>query len=115
MTELKPCPCCGPKSFITPSTKCDPQAGKHCWTAELRCHECGLNISRTAATEKEALHEVIKAWNTRAERTCQTKPVIGGGWFCSHCGVFVDRHPMANATDRLEARYCPNCGAKVVE
>lgn len=49
----------------------------------------------------------------RAERTCQAKPVIGGGWFCSHCGVFVDRHPMANATDRLEARYCPNCGAKV--
>ena len=68
MTELKPCPCCGPKAFITPSTKCDPQAGKHCWTAELRCHECGLNISRSEATEKEALHEAIEAWNTRAER-----------------------------------------------
>lgn len=68
MTELKPCPCCGPKAFIIPTTKCDPQAGKHCWTAELRCHECGLNISRTAATEKEALDQVIEAWNTRAER-----------------------------------------------
>lgn len=68
MTELKPCPCCGPKAFIVPSTKCDPQAGKHCWMAELRCRECGLNISRSAATEKEALHEVIETWNTRAER-----------------------------------------------
>lgn len=66
--ELKPCPCCGPKAFIIPTTKCDPQAGKHCWTAELRCHECGLNISRTAATEQEALYEAIEAWNTRAER-----------------------------------------------
>lgn len=68
MTELKPCPCCGPKAFITPSTKCEPSAGKHFWTAELRCHECGLNISRSAATEKEALDQVIESWNTRAER-----------------------------------------------
>lgn len=68
MTELKPCPCCGPKAFITPSTKCDPQAGKHCWMAELRCRECGLNISRSAATEKDAPYEVIETWNTRSER-----------------------------------------------
>lgn len=73
MTELKPCPCCGPKAFIIPTTKCDPPIGEHCWTAKLRCHECGLNISRTAATEKEALDQVIEAWNTRVERTCKPK------------------------------------------
>lgn len=73
MTELKPCPCCGPKAFITPSTTCYAQEGPQPWSAELRCDECGLNISRTAATEKEALYEAVDAWNTRAERTCKPK------------------------------------------
>lgn len=110
--ELKPCPCCGPKAFIIPTTKCDPQAGKHCWTAELRCHECGLNISRTAATEQEALYEAIEAWNTRAERTC--KPLYfeyGEGACCSECGrrLHYDEH-----TESDYPPYC-GCGAKVVE
>lgn len=104
MTELKPCPCCGPKAFIIPTTKCDPPIGEHCWTAELRCHECGLSIARTAATEKEALDQVIEAWNTRAERTCHVViedecPV------CSECGEDIDPSFAA----------CPYCGARVVE
>lgn len=112
MTELKPCPCCGPKAFITPSTKCDPQAGKHCWTAELRCDECGLNISRSAATEEEALYGAIEAWNTRAERTCHLEriPYEPGeyeGMRCSVCKT-VDLEMGVGP-------YCPGCGAKVVE
>lgn len=114
--ELKPCPCCGPKAFIIPTTKCDPQAGKHCWTAELRCHECGLNISRTAATEKEALDQVIEAWNTRAERTCKPIPKYGDDspWpvmVCSECG-----RPL-HYDELREMNYQPycGCGAKVVE
>lgn len=102
MAELKPCPCCGPKAFITPSTKCDPQAGKHCWTAELRCRECGLNISRTAATEKEALHEVIEAWNTRAGRE-----------------VSISKFQKITGTSYIEAKSIltslEQAGAKVVE
>lgn len=116
MTELKPCPCCGPKAFIIPSTKCDPQAGKHCWTAELRCHECGLNISRSAATEKEALYEAIEAWNTRAERTCHPveKFTEDSPWpvmVCSECGrpLHYDEH-----REMSYQPYC-GCGAKVVE
>lgn len=109
MTELKPCPCCGPKAFITPSTKCDPQAGKHCWTAELRCRECGLNISRSAATEKEALYEAIKAWNSRAERTCKLKwERDSQGYLTLVCDMC---HKPIDDTDN----FCSNCGAKVVE
>lgn len=100
--ELKPCPCCGPKAFITPSTKCNPQAGKHCWTAELRCYECGLNISRSAATEKEALHEAIEAWNTRAERE-----------------VGISKFQKITGTSYIEAKSIitslEQAGAKVVE
>ena len=112
MTELIPCPCCGPKAFITPSTKCDPQAGKHCWTAELRCHECGLNISRSAATEKEALYEAIKAWNSRAERTCHLEriPYEPGEYEGMRCSVC-----KTTDLDMGEGPYCSVCGAKVVE
>lgn len=118
MTEIKPCPCCGPKAFITPSTKCDPQAGKHCWTAELKCRECGLNISRTAATEKEALYEAIKAWNTSAERTC-TNVYAGREFECSECGMqwhLLDREDeMEEWAHVRKPSYCPSCGAKVVK
>ncbi len=104
MTELKPCPCCGPKAFIIPSTKYELLAPTHCWMAELRCRECGLNISRSAATEKEALHEAIGAWNTRSERTCHV--VIEDECpTCSECGEDIDHSFVA----------CPYCGAKVVE
>lgn len=109
MTELKPCPCCGPKAFITPSIKCDPQAGKHCWTAELRCHECGLNISRTAATEQEALYEAIKAWNTRAERTCKPK------WKRDSQGYLTLVCDMCHKPIDYTDNFCAECGAKVVE
>lgn len=102
MTELKPCPCCGPKAFIVPATQCDPSIGEHCWTAKLRCHECGLNISRTAATEQEALYEAIEAWNTRAERE-----------------VSISRFQKITGTSYIEATSIlgalEQAGAKVVE
>ena len=106
MTELKPCPCCGPKAFITPSTTCYAQEGPQPWSAELRCDECGLNISRTAATEKEALYEAVDAWNTRAERTCKPMPGYAHIFECSVCGC-IDDDGIPN--------YCPSCEAKVVE
>lgn len=102
MTELKPCPCCGPKAFIVPTTKCDPPIGEHCWTAELRCRECGLNISRSAATEKEALYGAIEAWNTRAERE-----------------VGISKFQKITGTSYIEAKSIlaslEQAGAKVVE
>jgi hypothetical protein len=124
MTELKPCPCCGPKAFIVPATQCDPPIGEHCWTAKLRCHECGLNISRTAATEKEALDQVIEAWNTRAERTCHPVRWSGKSFSeeekkttldarCSECRGF-----LGEAWEVFECEcdlFCSGCGAKVVE
>lgn len=71
----------------------------------------GVKIMHVLEPQGEPDIIVCDGKHYKPERTCQAKPAVGGGWFCSHCGVFVDRHPMANATDRLEARYCPNCGA----
>lgn len=126
MTELKPCPCCGPKAFITPSTTCYAQEGPQPWSAELRCDECGLNISRTAATEKEALYEAVDAWNTRAERTCEIARVETGEpaeydcdevlWHCESCHEEVAIYAYNENGDTWADKpaFCPNCGAKVV-
>ena len=124
MTELKPCPCCGPKAFITPSTTCYAQEGPQPWSAELRCDECGLSISRSAATEEEALYGAIEAWNTRAERTCHPVRRSGKSFSeeekkttldacCSECLGF-----LGEAWEVFECEcdlFCSGCGAKVVE
>lgn len=48
-------------------------------------------------------------------RECRMRLARGGGWYCSECSVWVAPGPMANATERMAPRYCPNCGAKVVD
>lgn len=123
MTEIKPCPCCGPKSFIAPSATCYAQEGPQPWSAELRCEECGLSISRSAATDEEALSEAIKAWNTRAERTCKpyvfmddqiTESIQRWLGECD-CGAILGEGTDEYAVSLCFPNYCPNCGAKVVE
>lgn len=62
--------------------------------------------------------ESIKAWNSRAERTCElhdcegsfsavNKPV----WRCD-CGAFMTQY--TDATTYHKPRFCPNCGCKVI-
>lgn len=58
-----------------------------------------------------AVHD-RRAW--QRVRKCEMSPARGGGWYCSECSVWVAPGPMANATEHLAPRYCPNCGAKVV-
>lgn len=127
MTELKPCPCCGPKAFIAPSTTRYTQGGVYSCSAELRGYECGLSIARSAATEKVALNKAIEAWNTRAERTCEIARVETGEpaeydcdevlWHCASCHEEVAIYAYNENGDTWADKpaFCPNCGAKVVE
>lgn len=107
MTELKPCPK-GCDSFIKVSTGKGLLGGL--WVANVRCEDCGIELKRIAPTQKDALHEAIEAWNTRAERTCNIK------WnkelFCYVCDACDHISMMA---PNSHPNYCPNCGAKVVE
>lgn len=70
--------------------------------------------------------EAVNDWNTRAERTCH--PFVssdGAGWYaigCSNCGHgFADNNPDKEYLLRISKRsdimprYCPNCGAKVID
>lgn len=47
--------------------------------------------------------------------TCQMKSIPESGYrVCSRCGAFVRRDAVTNCTEAIHARFCPNCGARVV-
>lgn len=108
---LKPCPLCGGPASVYEYT-----AGVF-WTTptveatRIGCDRCGLEIRGDGAA---------KAWNTRAERTCKPANVAGYAWDdfeCSECGwvtwSFLMEHEGCGTV--CQPRFCPNCGAKVVE
>ena len=62
--------------------------------------------------------ESIKAWNSRAERTCELHDCAGSFsavnkpvWRCD-CGAFMTQY--TDATTYHKPRFCPNCGRKVI-
>lgn len=108
MSELKPCPFCGGEA--------DEYEGDY--GNGIYCMMCGAMIGEPIheeyrVTERVSYEQAAKAWNTRAERTCEcvaeyAKSPIDGKTIvlhrCSACHELMRPH-MA---------YCPNCGAKVV-
>ena len=124
--ELKPCPFCGGEAR---AFRCEESG-----TFDVQCQQCGaIPFIGSRTSERKTMADVIAAWNARAAvtdeqfvtavhdgeawkrvRECRMSHARGGGWYCSECGVWVAPGPMANATEHLAPRYCPNCGAKVV-
>lgn len=124
--ELKPCPFCGGEAR---AFRCEESG-----TFDVQCQQCGaIPFIGSRTSERKTMADVIAAWNARAAvtdeqfamavhdgeawkrvRECRMSHARGGGWYCSGCGVWVAPGPMANATEHLAPRYCPNCGAKVV-
>ena len=63
--------------------------------------------------------ESIKAWNSRAERTCEFISSKGSDYppVCSACGYelgIYDCEWFEDGTYGYGGNYCPNCGCKVV-
>ena len=120
MSKLLPCPFCGGEAeYYTYEQEHDLYDSNTLGFLEtyettehyVGCKEC-LAMVGTFVTKKQA----VKAWNTRAERTChfdQTDkiPTTSGMirvWECSNCG---------RECEELNGvyEYCPHCKAKVVE
>lgn len=106
---VRSCPLCGDSGLVKVATRCNPEGE---WEARMKCEECGIELIKSGETEDAAITELLKAWNTRAERTC--KPLYfeyGEGACCSECGrrLHYDEH-----TESDYPPYC-GCGAKVVE
>lgn len=103
MSELKPCPFCGGEAayssergqVICKEPTCRGWLQPNCW---------GYLSKQNA----------ISHWNRRAERTCRNTSIE---FECSECGASCAGHDgYYNPTiDPDEFKYCPNCGAKVVE
>lgn len=120
--ELKPCPFCGgdamtcfddERMIFRHSVECIVCGGRSGWYSTKEVAATAWN-ARAAVTDEQfslAVHDE-RAW--QAVRECRMSPARGGGWYCSECSVWVAPGPMANATEHLAPRYCPNCGAKVV-
>lgn len=93
MDKLKPCPFCGGEAEIAYSRN------YYVW-----CDKCETR-GDWYSTEAEA----IKAWNTRAERTCRISMDDYGICECDKCGWY-------DYWNSLKApNYCPVCGAEVVD
>lgn len=117
--ELKPCPLCGGEAMLIPADDESPAEVycSCCWCSVIKSDTAGAiaTWNARAAVDDEQFARAIhdgRAW--QAVRECCMSPARGGGWYCSECSVWVAPGPMANATEHLAPRYCPNCGAKVV-
>lgn len=107
MNELKPCPFCGGRAAVA-------QNASVFLDYRVYCKRCGAETGMYTTAIK-----AVRCWNTREERTCRAipnrewveKPECGVDCHtCSECGkvLFYDANEDC-------PRYCPNCGAKVVE
>lgn len=107
MTELLPCPFCGGEARIHASHHGDT----HYYQVECgNEYDCGAwPAVRVCHTEAEA----IAAWNTRHERTCE----VLGEDYDELLEVWETELSCGHTYNGMAkyVRYCPKCGAKVVE
>lgn len=121
--ELKPCPFCGGEAEIHHVPDMFSPRRNVYWG---QCCSCRMSGKHHRTRQK-----AIVAWNTRAvevceivgfadaeplpiipERTCIAEENIGASYgdcmfVCSECGADFDNEEFP--------RYCPQCGARVVE
>lgn len=119
MNKLKPCPFCGSgdAGIVRVKTIFDNVLG-----FMVLCTDCGGTVGFNTDTEFTAFtdfnteQEAVDMWNTRVERTCRNARTYGYGFRfeCCECGYTTIVHNCAVRLDELP-RYCPSCGAKVVD
>lgn len=103
MSEMLPCPFCGAEGIIWPFRE-------HPFYVAICKDGCGCQLGDFKTRE-----EAMRAWNTRAEQTCEMKYVKSGVlyhvWRCAGCG-----YEYAENVGEIEIvqNYCPNCGRRVV-
>ena len=129
MDELRPCPFCGGEACVGVGRLITSDFGSDAY-AYVTCGECGASTDEVygdKADESEIVKQAVAAWNRRAERTCRmvdcgshdtcvvNRELSDGNIMsmefgykqCSECG--------ANVFDCPTVRYCPDCGARVVD
>ena len=72
------------------------------------CEELEFAPEWDGHTPDQAIERIGKLPRHEQERTCRYESTDRCTWFCTSCGMEVD-------TRHFLYKYCPNCGAKVVE
>ena len=104
--KLKECPFCGKEPYmVDEGDECNPDQ----FYVVCPNSACFVEGTDFYATEEAA----AEAWNTRWERTCHDDGI--GLFRCDACGAFVKRGAVMDCCDAVPIRYCPNCGAKLVD
>ena len=137
-TELLPCPFCGSGwLYETWHNGCCDEDGYCDETPTMFCNSCkavvtweqveeeGVNDktkafvrehwnSRADYTDTSRRQSSIKAWNSRAERTCKQEE-RGWGTEGDHARVWLTcGHDCMVPTVQDLPNYCPSCGCKVI-
>jgi hypothetical protein len=81
----------------------------------LDCTCTRLKEAEEKAAKWDALAQTTHACPCGAQRTCQLEPQKSGKRRCKRCGAFVSTDAVWDCFGAIAAKYCPNCGAKVVE
>ena len=118
--ELKPCPFCGGEASLYGGTNFETaRSAYYVECSDPLCPVCPTTPTADLIAYKTEA-KAAEAWNTRAERTCKPANVAEYAWDdfeCSECGwvtwSFLMEHEGCGTV--CKPRYCPNCGAKVVE
>jgi Lar family restriction alleviation protein len=128
MSELLPCPFCGGEAEMLTA-----QSMNGGYLFGIMCNDC-RSRGDVYDTEAEAIAawnsradyhgyeqaaieawESIKAWNSRAERTCKQEE-RGWGTEGDHARVWLTcGHDCMVPTVQDLPNYCPKCGCKVVD
>lgn len=104
-SQLLPCPFCGGDAELTSRIVNSGQT-----LYRYRCASCHAAIGRWHGGISGHDYTAAETWNTRAERTCRNidEYAENGFFICGNCGFGKD-------AIELTPRYCPDCGARVVE
>ena len=66
-------------------------------------------------SDSSTLERLASLIEPEPERTCEFEPPISGKKRCKRCGAFISYNAVWDCFGIIPARFCPNCGAKVVK
>lgn len=122
---LLPCPFCGGRAWVQYWPYTDDMG----YEARVVCGECHVSMVRECQgwkvsymgddlTRTLAMGRAISGWNRRSERTCRNASLDPLHFKCSECGAddyMSDSLTMWHEGGPVDIRYCPVCGARIVE
>ena len=74
---------------------------------------CIANITITEEQVEKIKSDILKELE-QPELTCELDSQVCGKRRCKRCGAFVSVDSVWDCSGCIPAKYCPNCGAKVI-